>query len=85
MTGPDAWRHQRRDGAGDQAGRTTGPSPGDIERLREQFGDQGWQFGTVWASAASGPDKRRLYATRDGVLLTAWTAEELIRNIQQEG
>ena len=59
--------------------------PGDIQRLQEQFGDQGWRFGTVWASAASGPDKRRLYAARDTTLLTAWTEAELIIKIQHEG
>jgi hypothetical protein len=88
VNGPDAWRPQparRRDDADDQTGRATEISSGDTQRLQEQFGDQGWQFGTVWASGASDPDKRRLYATRGGVLLTAWTAEELVRNIQQEG
>lgn len=88
MNGPDACRHQparRPDDADNQTGRIAEPLSGDIQRLQEQFGDQAWQFGTVWASGASDPDKRRLYATRGGVLLTAWTAEELARNIQQEG
>jgi len=88
VNGPDACRQQparRRDDTDDQAGRIAEPSSGDIQRLQAQFGDQGWQFGTVWASGASDLDKRRLYATRGGVLLTAWTAEELTRNIQQEG
>jgi len=58
---------------------------GDIQRLQEQFGEQGWRFGTVWASAASGPDKRRLYASRDTTLLTAWTEQELVMKIQHEG
>lgn len=44
----------------------------------------GWQIGTVWATAASGPDARRLTASREGVLLTAWTAAELARNIRRE-
>jgi hypothetical protein len=56
--------------------------PSDIARLREQF--PGWRIGTTWASAASGPDVRRLTATRDGVLLTAWNAAELARNIRYE-
>jgi hypothetical protein len=63
-----------------QAGRR-----GDIHRLQEQFGDQGWRFGTVWASAASDPDKTRLYAARDTTLLTAWTEAELAILIRHEG
>jgi hypothetical protein len=59
--------------------------PDDIQRLQDQFGAQGWRFGTVWASAASGPDKRRLYAARDTTLITAWTAEELVILIRLEG
>ena len=54
--------------------------------LREDF--PGWQFGSVWASAASGPDARRIYATRDGRLITAWTAAQLaaaIRGEEQDG
>jgi hypothetical protein len=42
----------------------------------------------VWASAASGPDARRIYATRDGRLITAWTAAQLaaaIRGEEQDG
>jgi len=56
--------------------------PSDIARLREQFPD--WAFGTVWATAASGPDVRRLWAMRDGILLLAWTAAELAGDIQRE-
>ena len=56
--------------------------PDDITRLREQF--PGWTFGTVWATAASGPDKRRLWAVRDGILLSAWTAAELAGDIRRE-
>jgi len=35
-------------------------------------------------AAASGPDVRRLWASRDGLLLTAWTAAELARDIWRE-
>jgi hypothetical protein len=56
--------------------------PSDLDDLREQFPH--WRFGTVWASAASGPDKRRLYATRGGVTLTAWNRFELAADIQRE-
>jgi len=34
--------------------------------------------------AGSGPDARRLWASRDGVLLSAWTAAELARDIRRE-
>jgi len=54
----------------------------DLDDLREQF--PGWRFGTVWASAASGPDKRRLWATRDGITLTAWNSAELAMDIRRE-
>ena len=56
--------------------------PADVARLREQF--PGWTFGTVWATAASGPDVRRLWAMRDGILLSAWTALELADDIRRE-
>lgn len=59
--------------------------PDDTQRLQEQFGSQGWHFGTVWASAASGSDKRRFYAARDTTLITAWTAAELTILIRHEG
>jgi len=54
----------------------------DLTKLRRDH--PGWQFGTVWASAASGPDKRRLWASRNGILLTAWTAAELAQDITRE-
>jgi hypothetical protein len=71
--------HPEDAAAGTQAG-----LPGDVQRLQEQFSAQGWRFGTVWASAASGPDKRRLYASRGTTLLTAWTAAELAILIRHE-
>jgi hypothetical protein len=54
----------------------------DLSQLREQY--PGWRFGSVWASAASGPDKRRLTASRDGILVTAWTAPELREKLGYE-
>jgi hypothetical protein len=61
----------------------TGESiPSDLDQLREEF--PGWRFGTVWASAASGPDKRRLYATKDGITVTAWNRFELAADIRRE-
>jgi hypothetical protein len=56
--------------------------PDDVARLRDEF--PGWTFGTVWASAASGPGARRIWAAKDGFLLSAWTAAELSRSIRQE-
>jgi hypothetical protein len=55
---------------------------GDIERLREVH--PLWRIGSVWASAASGPDARRLTASRDGIQVHAWTAERLSACIAYE-
>ena len=54
----------------------------DIDELAEQF--PGWRFGTVWASAATGPDARRLYATKGGIMVTAWNRFELAADIRRE-
>ena len=54
----------------------------DLTKLRRDH--PGWNFGSVWASAASGPDARRVWASRDGMLLSAWTAAELARDIRRE-
>jgi hypothetical protein len=56
--------------------------PSDIAALREEFPT--WNFGTIWCSAASGPDARRLYAGKGVILLTAWTAAELAMSIRHE-
>jgi hypothetical protein len=58
------------------------PIPADLAALREEF--PAWTFGTVWTSAASGPDSRRIWATRDGFLLSAWTAPELAADIRRQ-
>jgi hypothetical protein len=55
---------------------------GDIERLGEAH--PLWRIGSVWASAASGPDARRLTASRDGIRVHAWTAEQLSECIAYE-
>ncbi len=57
---------------------------GDLAELREQFADSGWRFSTMWASAGAGANARRLTATREGVLLTAWNAAELRMKIRAE-
>lgn len=56
--------------------------PSDIAQLRGQF--PGWTFGAVWAAAGAGPDRRRIWAIRDSILLSAWTAEALAAAIRQE-
>jgi hypothetical protein len=58
------------------------PVPDDIARLRREH--PGWTFGTVWATATSGPDRRRVWAMRDGILLSAWTAADLAADIRRE-
>jgi hypothetical protein len=55
---------------------------GDVERLREQH--PLWAIGSVWASANSGPDRRKLTASREGIQLHAWDAAELSRMIAAE-
>jgi hypothetical protein len=55
---------------------------GDIERLGEAH--PLWRIGSVWASAASGPDSRRLTASREGIQVHAWTAEQLSACIAYE-
>ena len=54
----------------------------DLEELQNQF--PAWRFGSVWASAASGPDARRLYAAKGTILVTAWEAPELAASIRRE-
>ena len=54
----------------------------DLDALRQDH--PGWRIGSVWASAASGPDARRLYAAKDGRMITAWTAGELAASIRRE-
>ena len=61
---------------------SAGEPQSDLDKLHEDF--PGWQFGSVWASAASGPDARRIHATRDGRLITAWTAAQLAAAIRGE-
>jgi hypothetical protein len=56
--------------------------PDDLIKLRDEF--PAWSFGTVWATAASGPDARRLWASRNGILLSAWDAAEIRRAIEAE-
>lgn len=54
----------------------------DLDKLKDEH--PGWDFGTVWTTAATGPDYRRLWAQRGTVLLTAQTVPELTRDIRRE-
>lgn len=54
----------------------------DIARLRTAHPLR--SVGAAWASAASGPDARRLVAWREGVQVHAWTEAELSRKIAAE-
>jgi hypothetical protein len=56
--------------------------PEDIVWLRERFTD--WNFGTMWTTVSSGPDHRRIWASRNGVLLSADTAIALVGKIERE-
>jgi hypothetical protein len=57
---------------------------GDLADLRKEFAWSGFTFGSIWASAATGPDARRLYASREGMLITSWNAAELRMKIRHE-
>jgi hypothetical protein len=58
-----------------------GPAPGELAALRQQYPT--WRFGTLWASATTTPT-RRIWATRNGILLTAWTTHELRHKLATE-
>lgn len=58
------------------------PPMHDIGQLQQ--GHPGWFIGSVWASAGSGPEARRLVATRGGIQVHAWNAAELSRLIDHE-
>jgi hypothetical protein len=53
----------------------------DLAQLRQDY--PAWNFGAVWTTAGSGPDARRLWASRDGVRVSAWTPAELAREIRR--
>jgi hypothetical protein len=56
--------------------------PADIRILRGQF--PGWNFGSMWTTAESGSDRRRLWASRNGVLLSSTSAMLLAEQIRRE-
>jgi len=54
----------------------------DIAELQIEFPD--WVISSVWCSAASRPDVRRLTARQGTILLTAWNKTELAISIRAE-
>jgi hypothetical protein len=55
--------------------------PEDVARLAEAF--PGWVIGARWVTAGTGPDQRRLHASRNGTTLEAWSAADLERQLAQ--
>ncbi len=47
----------------------------DLDQLREEW--PAWSFGTVWTTAASGPDYRRVWAQCETILITGRDAAEV--------
>jgi hypothetical protein len=60
----------------------TDPTHDDLAKLRQEH--PCWSFGTVWATANTGPDQRRIWASRNGIILSAWNAAELAEGIKRE-
>ena len=60
----------------------TSCQPSDIDLLRAAF--PSWSFGTIWISAASGPDQRRLMAIKGDAVLSAWRADDLAAMVTAE-
>lgn len=54
----------------------------DIAQLRGLFPD--WRFGTTWATLNTGPDQRRITASRNGVLIIGSDAYEVAWKIHRE-
>ena len=58
----------------------------ELASLRTAHPD--WQITTVWTTACTGPDARRLmayrYTDQRRVLITAWTEAELRQKIKTE-
>ena len=60
----------------------TSCQPSDLDQLRATFPD--WEFEARWTVAGTGPDSRYLLASRGGVTVSAWTAEDLAAAIRRE-
>jgi hypothetical protein len=57
----------------------------DLDGLREEFGDR-WEFTALWQTAASGPDRRQIFAVRtwDEKTLSAHDAAAMAAAIRRE-
>jgi hypothetical protein len=57
----------------------------DLDQLREEFGDR-WEFTALWQTAASGPDRRQIFAVRplDYKTLSAHDASSIAAAIRRE-
>jgi len=60
----------------------TSCQPSDLEQLRAAFPD--WSIEARWTVAGTGPDARYLLASKAGLTLSAWTAEDLAAEIRRE-
>jgi len=56
--------------------------PDDLAQLHAAFPD--WSIEARWTVAGTGPDSRYLLASRGGVTVSAWTAEDLAAEIRRE-
>lgn len=56
----------------------------EIAQLEHLFKGSGWRFGSVWRSAASGPDYRNLTARKGTMLLTAADVPSLAALVRHE-
>jgi hypothetical protein len=54
----------------------------DLDRLQEAH--PLWFVTTVWTSVATGPDYRRIVATRGGVQVHGWDYEEMSARLAHE-
>ena len=60
----------------------TSCQPDDLTQLRATFLD--WSIEARWTVAGTGPDSWYLLASRGGVTVSAWTAEDLAAEIRRE-
>jgi hypothetical protein len=62
--------------------RTDSSPRDDLAQLRKDHPD--WAIGSVWTTAASGPDRRRFWASKGAVILSAWSIPALASDIARE-
>jgi hypothetical protein len=59
----------------------TSCQPDDLEQLRATFPD--WDIEARWTAAGTGPDQRYLLASKDDLIVTAWTVGDLAAEIRR--